>query len=350
MKIFMLVKRLSYSGAYKMFLWVATSLANRGHEVVIMTFMHSDINEVPDNIRWINRDDLRNKNFFLKVCAIRKVIHNLEPDISISFLLDANVYNILACLGKNTKSIVCERNDPFKPGYKVLKFWKPLFYWANGAVYQLPKVAEFYSNIKRNVVVIPNPVKKTDVQILPLEKRKNIIITLGRLDLFQKRQDILIKAFEKFCISFPDYELHIYGDGPDKEKIKNIIKEKGLDYCVFLKGVTKSPLEVCKYAKIFVLTSDFEGIPNALVEAMSIGLPCISTDCSPGGARLLIEDGKNGFIVPVEGVNDLANKMIYLASNEKLAASIGYNAIEIVNVFSEEKIIKMWENYLCTLK
>ena len=346
MKVLMVMKKLRYSGAYKMFMWVAKALADRGFDVTVFTYMQNLVTELPPNIKWI-QVDLENKGFNSHLCAVRKVVQDVKPDCVVSFLLDANILNMLACLGTRSKSIVCERNDPFKPKYYAMKIAKPFFRLADGAVYQLPKVAEFYKNIKGPTAVIPNPVLcDSNIQVKPFAERHKIIVTLGRVDIFQKRHDVLVRAFAIFSQQHPDYKLVIYGDGPDEKKINDLIVDLNIADKAMLGGVAKNPQEVIKNAKFFVMTSDFEGIPNALIEAMSIGLPCISTDCRPGGAALLINNMKNGILVQPHNVDDLAKQMSYLVEHPAEADAMGANAKRIVDEFAEEKIAQMWCDYL----
>lgn len=347
MKIFMLIKKIRYSGAYRMFVWVAKALADRGHEVTVFTYMKNDINELPANIRWI-KADLEKAILWKKVSQTRQHIKECDADVSISFLLDANIINTLACIGLKTKSVICERNDPFKPHYYKLQLTKWMFRFADGAVFQLPKVAEFYSMIKGPTAVIPNPVipYAERIEIEPFEKRKNIIVSLGRLDIFQKRQDILLNAFARFLKGHPDYKLYLFGDGPDEEKLRLLANELGITEAVCFKGITNSPFRELSKTKFFVMTSDFEGIPNSLIEAMSIGLPCISTDCRPGGARLLIENGKSGIIVPPGDANKLCEQMEYLTDNPQTADKLGKEAAKSLIRFSEAEITDIWDRYL----
>lgn len=342
----MLINKLRYSGAYKMFIWLANALCNQGHTVTVMTYMLNDLNNLNPKIDWIQYD-YEHKNIIRKIIVIRKEIKRVNPDVSISFLLDANVYNTFACLGHKAKSVICERNDPFKPGYNVLKFWKPLFRYAKGAVFQLHEVSKYYDNIQAPIAIIPNPVvlhENTTITIF--NERPNIINILGRLDLYQKRHDVMIDAFYKFNKEYPDFKLFFYGDGPDKDRMQIQIDKLGLSNNVFFCGVTSNPSKIMAQSKMFILTSDFEGIPNSLLEAMSIGLPCISTDCRPGGARLLIEDNVNGFLVPQGDSNALADRMIWYMNHPDYANIMGDKAKHISEQFSEHKIIELWETYL----
>lgn len=348
MKVLMVIKKLRYSGAYKMFIWLATNLAEHGFDVTVFTYMKNDVESLHPKILWI-KDDFEDQNMILPCMKLRKIIKNQDPDCSISFLLDANIINTIACLGLRTKSVICERNDPFKPHYYKLKIVKPLFRLANGAVFQLDKVRRYYSMINAPIAVIPNPVwNYAQIDVKPFSERNNEIVTLGRIDIFQKRHDVLIKAFSILHKLYPQYKLRIFGDGPfsDITKIKELIKDLKLENDVFLAGVTPHPRDAIKDAKIFVLSSDFEGIPNALIEAMSIGMPCLSTDCSPGGASLLIDDGINGYLVPTKDVSLLAEKMIHMIENEDICDRIGNNAKMIINKFTEKSILEKWVDYL----
>lgn len=346
MKILMIIRKLRYSGAYKMFMWLAKALADSGLDVTVCTWANNDVDSLPDNIKWIKLD-LDGGGFFMVSRSIRKVVKEINADASISFLLDGNVYNTIGCMARRTKSVVCERNDPFKPGYYKLKFWKPLFRFADGAVFQLPKVAEYYNNIKGLTAVIPNPVlSKGEYRLESFEKRPNIINVLGRLDVFQKRHDVMIDAFSIFVKHYPTFKLVFYGDGPDKNRMEAQIKRLGIESKIEFAGITNTPMDVMLSSKMFVLTSDFEGIPNSLIEAMSLGLPCISTDCRPGGAKFMIKDGVNGFLVPSGSAQEIASKMMWYMKNFLEADRIGNEARNISKRFSENKITDLWVNYL----
>lgn len=348
MKILMLIKNLEYGGAFKMFLWVADKLAQQGDDVTILTYLPNQEVVIPNNIKLI-RINLKNTGFFARTKIIRKIIQEQSPDISLSFLLDANIYNILGCLGTNVKSVVCERNDPFKPHYYKLKLLKPLFSFADGAVFQLPKARDYYTNIKVPTAIIPNPVRENREKITKsFEERDKVVSTLGRIDIFQKRQDVLITAFSIFHNNHPDYKLEIWGDGSqqDEEKIKHQISFLNLDDCVIMKGVTNTPSKSIMNSKFFVLSSDFEGIPNALIEAMSLGLPCISTKCSPGGAELLISDRRNGLLVPCGDYRSLSDKMCWIVEHPIDSDNMGKEASKISEKFSDDIISKMWFDYL----
>ena len=347
----MLMKGIQKGGASQMFVWVAKTLAANGHEVVAMTYLSNKDIVMPDTVKWI-RADLRKRGPLSRITAIRREIKRAQADVCISFLLDANVFNVLACQRLKTKAVICERSDPFKPGYWKIKLLKPIFRYASGAVFQIPRVADFYDNISAPTAVIPNPAfmpPRCEKEI-PYNERQNVICLTGRFDLAQKRNDVLIKAFAAFYKVHPEYTLYYYcRSGGDEVAIKEMVRKEGLEKAFLFPGLTSNPYDVLRQSKMFVITSDFEGMPNSLIEAMSVGQPCVSTDCSPGGAAFLIRDHQNGFLVPRGDAGAVASKMIYLAEHPDEAESMGKEAAKIVEELSEERVGFLWLQYLARL-
>lgn len=160
----------------------------------------------------------------------------------------------------------------------------------------------------------------------------------------------MINAFAKIAGQFPEYILEIYGDGDLKEILQEQIEELGLHKRIELKGTTSHILEKVYTASLFVLTSDYEGMPNALMEAMAIGVPCISTDCKPGGARDLIKNGENGWIVPRNDIEVLAERMTSVLSCPEQSDRMAKNALEIRRTHSSKKIFDRWENFIIAFR
>lgn len=351
MTIFLTMKRIGYSGAAKMFKWLITTLSKQPNmHITVFTYKPSDDNIIlPDNVTWIYKD-LSKKSFLTRIREMRRELKNSDADVSISFLLDANIFNIISCLGIKTKSVICERLDPYKKGYYKIKIVKPLFALAGGSVYQLKKVSEFYNNIKGPTAVIPNPIlSKFDEDIPQFLERDKVIINLARLDIKQKRQDLLIRAFAEFNKSYPEYELHLWGDGDNESdllKLQELARQLSVEKKVKFPGVTTNSKDVIKRAQLYAFASDSEGIPNSVIEAMQVGLPCVSTKCSPGGAELLIQDGVNGFLVERGDYHSLCNKLKYLVEHPIDADRIGLEAKKISETFSEDRITELWMSYL----
>ena len=167
---------------------------------------------------------------------------------------------------------------------------------------------------------------------------------MGRLDIFQKRQDLLIEAFKKIAADYPDFILEFIGDGPDMEKLKAMSSD--MNDRILFPGVSENVQKDIRKASMLVLSSDFEGIPNALMEAMSLGVPCISTDCRPGGAAEILINGENGLLVPAGDSGKLAEAMRKYLDDPEFAEQMGRNAINIADTFSQEKILDQWISFI----
>ena len=365
MKILFTIPRLTYSGAPKMLAWIANQMAKKGHEVHLVTFFSEEQARVLDDS--INVHSLkitqstsrlvRNTTGMLKtICRLHKTVKQIKPDIVVSFLDSVGyVYLPIGHLFTKAKYVVSERVDPYSYRRKISKMRFFLMQYAHGSVFQTEGAQKFfektYPKIYNNSTVIPNPVvvnetvREMQGRIPSYDEREKRIVTVGRLSLRQKRQDVLLEAFKMFHEKHPDYKLEIYGDGEDGGRIGAKIYEMGMSDIVSLAGRTNEVEKAIFKAAAFVLTSDFEGIPNALIEAMSIGVPCVSTDCSPGGASLLINDGENGFVVPCADANAIAEKLSIVVSDAEISDRFSQNGPAISGEFSEEKIADMWEKY-----
>lgn len=158
----------------------------------------------------------------------------------------------------------------------------------------------------------------------------------------------MISAFSIYAQKNKTVKLELYGDGEDMEAIKRQIEALNMQERIVVKGSVSNPMQYVSTSKCYILSSDFEGIPNSLLEAMSVGVPVISTDTSPGGARFLISNNQNGLLVKCGDINMLADKMDYLFNNPQKADDMGKNAKQVLERFKEDNIAKMWDSYLNT--
>lgn len=359
MKIVFLTNSIGFGGAEKMMAFVANGLCKKNHNVTILNFdsvakeVNASLQSFDNRIKVIPYFGVKEG----KISSLKKLafafnnISRNNADIIIGFTAFPNfVARIVGSL-KGIPSIMSERGNPFITIDKTnfhSRLELAIINQSKGGVFQIAGAKEFYGEkLQKRAVIIPNPIFVNEpISTIPIEKRQKTVVSVGRLDNYQKRYDIMIKAFVLFVNKFPDWTLKIYGDGPDKLKIQSCIIEENMSGKIRLMGVTKNPIrDICQDG-IFLITSDFEGISNSLLEAMAIGLPCVSTDSTPGGARMLIQDGRNGLLAPIAEPERIADAMCKFADNPQFAQSCGEKARDVIKRFDAAKIIDRWDEYI----
>ena len=249
--------------------------------------------------------------------------------------------------------ILSVRNDP-KEEYKNIKrkiFMKILYPLADGYVFQTEEAKEYFSlKIQRKSVVIPNPINEDFIVDKPYDgEREKTIVTIGRIEK-QKNQKLLIDAFKEVLKTHGEYKLLIYGEGSLKGKLIKYVEENKMSNNVIFKGKTDNVKREIYKSGIFVLSSNYEGMPNALMEAMLLGVPCISTNCSCGGPRDLIENDENGILIEVNNVDQLIKAINKIIENRDYSKKISINAIKIQKKYDPVKIINLWKKYMIKTK
>lgn len=354
-KVVFISSSLSYGGAEKMLCFVANELAERQNDVTVINLLeHSDdAGRLSEKVKVVELKTVRFR-FVNRIDQLLKLIlfiKKIKPDIIIAFKFMPNFLGAVVGKVLKTPVIISERADPSKE--YILK-GREKCYWdvintADGGVFQTIGAMQMYSDrMQKRGVVIPNPVLLPEMLTHTVKEssQSGIIVSVGRLSNAQKRYDIMLSAFCKFYKKNPEYILKIYGDGEDEETIKNWIKDFQLEDAVFLMGRTDSPLHAMDEADIFLTTSDYEGISNSLLEAMSIGMPVVATDCTPGGARLLICNGVNGLLVPCGDVEMIANALNRMAREYHLRHECGEQARKVKDEFSKKRIMELWGSYI----
>ena len=155
---------------------------------------------------------------------------------------------------------------------------------------------------------------------------------------------MLINAFEKICEKYPEHKLVFYGDGEQRVELEQVVADKGLTDRIEFAGAKQNVFEYTKDACLYVMSSDFEGMPNALLEAMCMGLPVISTKVS--GATDVIEDGVNGLLVDQDNANGMANAIDKMLSDDEFRSSCGKNAVKLADELRTEKIAQEWIDFI----
>lgn len=285
---------------------------------------------------------------FVHIHEIRKECTRWKPDAVISFYNDICALTAIAIRGLHIPLIYSERNDPNRVNQRLIdKFYRKIVEQkADKFVFQTEGAKKCYPDkVQRRSIVLLNPMDTVSFPTHDYEDEEKTIVSVGRLEP-QKNQRLLIDAFSMIQERLRDYRLVIYGEGHLRNQLEDQIQKKNLENCVFLPGAKTGIQDYIKKASLFVLSSDYEGIPNALIEAMALGLPCVSTDCSPGGARELIQHGKNGLLVPCDDAEKLAAAMEKMILDREMARQCGKTACEIRSIVEASVIARKWLSYL----
>jgi len=298
-------------------------------------------------IRWLMQSKLATLwNMSRRALRVRRGLVALKPDLVISFIDQVNILALLSLVGTGIPVIISERIDPAH--HRIGWAWNALrvmtYPWADRLVVQGEGIQrQFHGRVRRRSRVIPNPVLRPPVPTeLPDPKRKgHTLVAVGRL-VPQKGFDLLLKAFARLSPRHPDWKLVIWGEGPEREKLEGLREELGLSECAALPGNHSRIYEALAEVDAFVLSSRFEGFPNALCEAMAMGLPVVSFDC-PCGPSQIIRPGEDGFLVPPGDQEGLMQALDRLMADPVLRASMGVQAREVVERFSLERILALWE-------
>lgn len=353
MNITFFIGGVSSGGAERVTCNLANYLVSRGHQVTIMTMSDDESSYMLDNK--INRNALllrkERKSFLYNSCLrfFRFCKHLRKDEVDVYVVMLPITTIMLLQLRKLVKSkvVAAERVDPSNYSANKQNKLKRLARKADGWVFQTEEERNWYGETtgKAKVSIIPNAINPDFIKPAYIGVRRKVIVTAGRLTE-QKNHLLLIRAFAQISSKFPDYKLIIYGDGSMKEKLLLKAKKLGGENRVELPGYTTNIGDNIKDASLFVLSSDFEGMPNALMEAMALGLPCVSTDCDGGGARFLIDNQQNGLLVPKGDVDSLAAAMKRMLSDREFAEQCGREAHKICEWLAPEKIYGEWENFI----
>ena len=275
---------------------------------------------------------------------MRRTIRTIEPDAVLSFLTQTNIMTVLATRGLGTRTVISERNDPRLQRHRPrVEFLRRIVYdWADVVTANshgaLAALEVFVSRDK--LAFLPNPLTNPSTSEEIVFARPTVI-TVGRL-VEQKGIDVLLEAWAKVTKTLPDWQLAIVGDGPLHAKLKMRAAELNIENCVKWLGHVSDPFPLLRAAEVFVLTSRFEGTPNALLEAMACGLPAVVSDASPGPCELVGTDESAGLIVPVEDSSATAEALTHLALNEALRRRLGVAAKMRAGAHKADQAIDVW--------
>lgn len=350
------ISSLRKGGAERVIANLADYLYERGYRVLLVTTHKlEDEYQVSEGIcRVISEpadSELENgriRNFLTRFGKLRGIWKEYEPDVILSFIGKNNIMALMTSFGFHIPVAVSVRSEPDREYYSLLlKFLaKTLFGSAAGVVLQTKECLDFFpKNIREKAVILKNPVSSSFFRERYQGEREKTIVTVGRIDE-NKNHQMLVKAFAGIAEEFPEYKLIIYGDGEKKKELQNLAKVLGLQERILFPGNIDNVADAIYKTRVFVLSSNKEGMPNALIEAMIMGLTVVSTDCPCGGPRELIASGINGLLVPVGDENALQENLQFLLRNLQKADLMGERAMITGEIYFSEKVLSEWEEYL----
>lgn len=342
---------------------VVTNLANQfaaaGYEVIIATEWYGENEfQTDERVRRVHvglRDGDEKKHrliqFYLRVKYLKKFLKREKPDILIPFARKALYRGLMAAYFTRIPVLISIRTDP--AGHyeeRSDKIQIPfLFPRADGCVFQTEGARNFFApRLQENSRIILNPINPKYIGVPEPAVRTKTVVQSGRLVDF-KNQPMLIRAFVEVHKKHPDYDLKIYGgdsfDGT-KEILEKIIEENQAESYIKLMGASDSLEKELADAALFAFTSDWEGLPNALMEAMALGLPIVATDCPCGGPRTIMTHEKDGLLIPIKDQKALEDAVNRLIEDPALAARLGREARKIAERANGQAVYEQWRDYI----
>jgi glycosyltransferase involved in cell wall biosynthesis len=354
------IHSLSGGGAERTAARLASHWAGQGLDVTLITLdtADKDIYAVHERVRRVGLGLMSVsasrwqavRNNVSRVMLLRRAIRDSRAGSVVSLTEKMNVTTLLACARTPLNVVICERTDPRH--HHIGRFWSWLrrrtYPRCRGLVVQTEGVRTWARAMVRNrpVYVIPNAAWAEPAQQLaprsPGEPHR--IIGLGRL-ADHKGFDLLAESFARVAPRHPDWNLEIHGEGDQRQLLEQFRAKHGLEERLALPGWNHNPQEALARGSLFVLPSRYEGFPNALLEAMAVGLPCISFDCE-SGPREILRHEVDGLLVPAQDVDAMARAMERLMSDPQLRAQFGKRSAEVLARFSPDRFFLQWDAVL----
>lgn len=345
---------ISGGGAERVACNLANYIVEKNEKVCLLTMSETQnsygLQKDISNVVLLRESERKNKfiDNFKRYVRLREYIKHNSTNRYIVFLPVTTCLLLHFANSIKGEIIASERNDPKRYSKIQQKLLQHYAKRADKWVFQTEEASEWYGNLTKEKILIPNAINPEFVQNVKRInnlKREKIILAAGRLNK-QKNYYMMLDAFEKVSEKYPEYKLQIYGKGPLESELKKYLETKLCKNQIEFCGYVNNMPEQLEKAEIYVLTSDYEGMPNSLIEAMAIGLPCISTDCPCGGPRFLIKNYQNGILVPVADTKSFSSAIIEVIENGELREKLGNNAKKIIYELDPEKIYAKWAEYI----
>lgn len=348
MKILFVISSIGIGGEARVLSILSRKMCEYGNEISIFTLSNTPRKEMPMdgrvNIIKSESDSDGNKlqKNLCRIKELKKLARTEKFDVAVGFASRAAIVTTISLKGI-VPVIVAERNDPRHSSklFQILRH--TTYHFCNGGVFQTQRQYNIFPYIRKKVV-IHNPLDASKLPDTSDRNPEKTVVSTSRL-MPQKNLKLLIDAFTEASKNCTDYRLEMYGDGYLKDELEGYIESKSMSSKIKILPATPDILKIIVNKSIFVLSSDYEGFPNSLAEALAIGLPCISTDCPIGGPEEMIDSGKNGLLVKTGDVDELADALNMLMNDEKMRLELGEAARNIAKELDEDAITKQWLSF-----
>lgn len=347
-KVMFVCQSLGNGGAERVVSVLTDELSEADYRVLILTMTkEKQVYNINENVEIVAPHKNYNAGILGKlqrVKIIRDEIIKHKIDVVVAFSHYNAMFSVIASYGLPVRITGSERNDPAQlKNRKILNSTRNILYKKlDCLVCQTDEAKAYFPNkIQEKTTIILNPISASIIDPYCGEKEKKIV-TFCRLEP-QKNLRMLIDAFEMLYEEYPDYELNIYGEGSERENLLNYIVSKGLVNVISIKPFCKDVHQKVMKATIFALPSNYEGLSNSMIEAMALGIPTVVTDCPCGGARMVIENNKNGIMVAVDDPKAMYEAFKKIIVSPKFAKELSNNGVKIRDKLNCKKIAKQWK-------
>lgn len=339
---------LSDGGAERVAAILANELSQRGHDVLFVAAFSAEREyELHEKVSYCYID-CNKANAVSRLLDRSKKLEDIINSFQAEYVISFIVREMLRFLSTAKIPVIYSlRIDPAVATKGILNslIFDYSYSRAKNIVFQTNDARNFFkSKIRNKGVVIGNPLSKELPEWI-LETAEKRIITACRLSA-QKNLKMLIKGFALFHQSHEDYRLEIYGKGPMEAELKKYVEDMAMQDHISFPGHSKEIHKVMSQSAAFALTSDFEGLSNSMLESLAIGLPTICTDCPPGGAKTYINNGYNGYLIPMNDSEALAECLAASVDDVKKSEEISRHAKEIRTQLSISCVVDEWESLL----
>lgn len=356
MRLVFVIAALDCGGAQRVASLLCSAWARRGERVTILTFedgrtppyfpLEPGVEVVPLSLLASSGGLGAAARNLGRIRTLRRAIASRKPDVVVSFLDTTNVLTLLATRRLGIPVVVSERIDP--RFWEIGKAWSLLrritYPLADRVVVQTRGAASRFPWLRRPPAIVANPVPAPPDTARPAVPDPPRIVAMGRLTR-QKGFDLLLRAVALLPGRHARLEVVIAGAGPEGPALRHLADELGLGDRLRLPGTVEDPGALLRSATLFVLSSRYEGFPNVLLEAMAEGVAALATDC-PSGPSEIVEDGRNGLLVPPEDPVALAAAVERLLDDPAHRARLGLEGKKVRERYSIEATVERWDEVL----